>query len=119
MQDILTTAATIIEIALGVVIVYGALTHKPKAQPASTVEPEPAPSRTEQLKAKFGTTLKPVPSVAPHLTVADVETALTKTATVADLQELGIRELRKMAKGKCRNLATATKAKLIAALLAA
>lgn len=131
-QDFLTHAATVCEIAIAAVTIYGALTHKPKTQPViepqtesaievkavEVVEPASAVSRIEELRAKFGTTLTAQSPIAPHLTVADVETALTKSTTVVDLQELGIRELRKLARGKCPGLATATKAKLIAAIAA-
>ncbi|MBL1176884.1 hypothetical protein [Pantanalinema sp. GBBB05] len=138
MQDLLTNFATICEIAIAAITIYGALTHKPKTKLAiepqaesaieveavEVVEPAPAVSRIEELKAKFGTTLTAKAPIAPHLTAADVETALTlltaapQSPTVEELQDLGIRELRKLAKGKCPGLATATKAKLIAAIAA-
>lgn len=135
-QDILTAAATILEIAIAATVLYGAFArtseiHMTIVQSDPTVELEPVKppsvptiSRTEQLRAKFGTTLTPKAPIAPHLTVADVETALAlfgtapQVPTIEELQELGIRELRKMAKGKCPGLATATKARLIQALVA-
>lgn len=131
LQDALTVLATVLEIAIAATVLYGAFAHKPEVyvtavQPAATVELEPVKtpsnpiiSRTEQLRAKFGTTLSPKASIAPHLTVADVETALAlfstapQVPTIEELQDLGIRALRKMAKGKCPGLATATKSRLI------
>lgn len=103
MQDILSTLATVTEIAIAAVIVIGAFNPRPcKIEVSVTVKPEipappavepaitpeatitaPAPkvSRIAELRTKFGTTITAPAPIAPHLTAADVEAALT-AATV-------------------------------------
>lgn len=98
MQDVLTTAATVVEIAVAVLVLVSPFLPKQKAegrgQEAAVPTSKPAdmpvciqpakPSRTEELRAKFGTTLVSRAPISP-ITAEDVEAALQSHCSPAPL----------------------------------
>lgn len=101
MQDVLTTAAAVVEIAVAVLVLVGPFLPKQKAevreQEAEVSTPEsvdmqtcrqavePAkPSRIQELRAKFGTTLVARPPIA-RVTAEEVEAALQSHRAPAPL----------------------------------
>lgn len=109
MQDILTTAATVVEIAIAVTCLLPLIAPRPSKRPAAlppaTVEVEALPAATEP-------EVKPAPVADQDPWVAPAAPSISRplyllapakeSPVTPDLNELGLRELRALARGKVK-----------------